>query len=149
MTSDGAKIELSLGGNITSTQITDVTISIEQSSAKTILSFTVTGQSGNTGEGNITIPKSLATYGTAPLIYIDNQLCQNQGYTEDTANYYIWYTTHFSTHEVSIVFLGKVHQEFPVLPMAATVVVVATVGMVVVLSFRNLEKTRWQRSRRQ
>ncbi|HLN88676.1 MAG TPA: hypothetical protein VK253_01275, partial [Candidatus Binatia bacterium] len=77
------------------------------------------------------------------------QQCQNQGYTEDTKNYFVWYTTHFSTHEVSIVFLSKVPQEFPVLPVAAIAVVVATVGLVAVPAFRNVEKARWQRSRRQ
>jgi hypothetical protein len=68
------------------------------------LSFTVTGQSGTTGFGNVTIPKNAVTNGTTPRIYIENQPSQNQGYTQDINNYYVWYTTHFSTHEVSIVF---------------------------------------------
>lgn len=37
-------------------------------------------------------------------VLIDGQEAQSQGYTQDTDNYYIWYTTHFSTHEISIVF---------------------------------------------
>jgi vacuolar-type H+-ATPase subunit I/STV1 len=29
---------------------------------------------------------------------------QNQGYTQDADNYYVWYTTHFSTHQIKIMF---------------------------------------------
>jgi hypothetical protein len=43
-------------------------------------------------------------YGAIPTIYIDSQPVQNQGYTQDTYNYYVWYTTHFSTHQVTIQF---------------------------------------------
>jgi hypothetical protein len=78
------------------------------------VSFTVTGQSGTTGFGNITIPKSAVPYGTTPTINIDGQPASNQGYTQDSNNYYVWYTTHFSTHEVSIVFTAKSSiPEFP------------------------------------
>jgi hypothetical protein len=35
------------------------------------------------------------------------EIQENQGYTQDGNNYYVWYTTHFSTHEVSIVFSAK------------------------------------------
>jgi hypothetical protein len=121
--------------------MSDITISANQSSDKTTLSFTVTGQSGSAGTGNVTIPKNLVTYGTTPTIYIDNQLCKNQGYTEDSANYYVWYTTHFSTHEVSIVFLGGASQEFPSLLIIAPIVTTAG-AMIAVLAFRAHKKNR-------
>ena len=116
--------------------MSDVTISVNQSSAETTLSFTVTGQSGSAGMGNLTIPKSLVTYGTTPTIYIDNQLCQTQGYTQDAANYYVWYTTHFSTHEVSIVFLGGASVEFPA-PLVVAVIVFVVAANLAVLAIRN------------
>ena len=86
--------------------MSNVTIATNQSATTTTVSFTVTGENGTTGFGNITIPISAVPYGTTPTIYIDGQPAQNQGYTQDTNNYYVWYTTHFSTHQISIVFAG-------------------------------------------
>ncbi len=103
-TENGATVDLILGGNVTISQMSNVTITTNQSDKTTTVSFTVTGQSGTTGFGNITIPISAVTYGTSPTIYIDDQLAQNQGYTQDSNNYYVWYTTSFSTHQISIVF---------------------------------------------
>jgi hypothetical protein len=42
-----------------------------------------------------------------PTVYVDNQPCQSQGYTQDASNYYLWYTVHFSTHQVEIVFAAQ------------------------------------------
>jgi len=39
-----------------------------------------------------------------PTIYIDNEIAQDQGFASDFDNYYVWYSTHFSTHDVSIIF---------------------------------------------
>jgi len=66
------------------------------------LSFVVTGESGTEGYSNITIPKDSVNYGSTPTIYIDNKPAQNQGYTQDTTNIYVWYSTHFSSHQVII-----------------------------------------------
>jgi hypothetical protein len=107
MTDTGSKVELTISGNITSAQISSVLISTNQSSTSTTLSFTLTGVVGTVGFGNVTIPKTAITYGTTPTIYIDGQPASNQGYTQDTNNYYVWYTTHFSTHQISIVFAAS------------------------------------------
>ena len=64
--------------------MSNVTIATNQSAKTTTVSFTVTGESGTTGFGNITIPKSAVPYGTTPTIYIDGQPAQNQGYTQDS-----------------------------------------------------------------
>jgi outer membrane protein assembly factor BamB len=101
-TNNSSTIELSINGNITGSQMSNITISTNQSA--TSLFFTVTGESGTTGFCNITIPKSAVPNGSIPTIYIDGQPAQNQGYTQDRSNYYVWYTTHFSTHQISIVF---------------------------------------------
>ncbi len=101
---NGSIVDLSIRGNITSTQMSDVTIATNQSAATTTVSFTVTGESGTIGFSNITIPKSDVPFGTKPTIYIDGQQASNQGFTQDANNYYVWYTTHFSTHQISIVF---------------------------------------------
>ena len=102
-TDNGSTVDLAISGNITSSQMFNVTITTNQF-ATTTLSFTVTGESGATGFSNITIPISAVPYGTTPTIYVDGQPAQEQGYTQDANNYYVWYTTHFSTHEISITF---------------------------------------------
>jgi putative cofactor-binding repeat protein len=104
ITDQGAQVELLIIGNITNIQMSNATITNDQMTAKTTITLTVTGQSGTTGFSNITIPKTSVTYGTTPKIYIDNQLASNQGFTQDSNNYYVWYTTNFSSHQISITF---------------------------------------------
>jgi hypothetical protein len=55
----------------------------------------------------MTIPKTDIPYGTTPLISIDGQQATNQGYTQDANNFYIWYTTQFSTHQVKVQFTAS------------------------------------------
>jgi hypothetical protein len=69
--------------------------------------MTVTGQSSTTGFCNITIPKTAILYGTNPKVLIDDQLASNQGYVQDTDNFYVWYTTQFSMHLIKIQFAGS------------------------------------------
>ena len=103
-TDKGAIIELPISGDISSSQMSNVIIATNQSATSTIISFSLTGPSGTTGFSNITIAKNTVPYGKIPAIYIDNQLASNQGYSQDENNFYVWYTTHFSSHQVSIVF---------------------------------------------
>ena len=104
-TKDGSsKIELAISGNITSSQMFNVVMTTNQSQSTTTLSFTVAGQSGKVGFSNITIPKNIVIQGTTPKIYIDDQPASNQGYKQDSNNYFIWYTTSFSSHQISIIF---------------------------------------------
>jgi PKD repeat protein len=103
-TSSGASINLTISGNITSSQMSSVMIATSQSANTTTISFTVAGQNGTTGFGNITVPKSAVTCGITPTTFIDGQAAQEQGYSENSNNYYVWYMTHFSSHSISIVF---------------------------------------------
>jgi cell division septation protein DedD len=101
---NGATVELAITGNITSSQISNATITTNQTTKTTTVTFTITGQNGTVGLGNMTIPKTAIQYGTTPVIYIDDQQAPNQGYTQDTNNFYVWYTTQFSTHQMAIQF---------------------------------------------
>jgi hypothetical protein len=103
MTDNGTTIDLTITGNITSSQMSNITITTNQPSTTTV-SFTLTGENGTTGYSNITIPKTLTLYGTTPTLFIDNQQATNQSYTQDTENFYIWYTTQFSIHQINIQF---------------------------------------------
>ena len=39
-----------------------------------------------------------------PVVYMEGQQTPDQGYTQDANNFYVWYTTHFSTHQVRMQF---------------------------------------------
>jgi hypothetical protein len=101
-------------GNITASQISDLTVDVDSSARQLKISFDVTGQSGTDGISNMTIPKSLVPTSPSrsrgverpyvPVVYIDGQVAPNQGYTQDDNNFYVWFSTHFSTHAVAIEF---------------------------------------------
>jgi len=73
----------------------------------------VTGESGKIGFGNVTIPKSLVPGGATVTITNQGQPTQDHGFVEDSNNYYVWYTTHFSTHEISIAFTTTTYSPSP------------------------------------
>jgi hypothetical protein len=156
-TNNGSTIHLAINGNITSPQISNVAITTNQSESTTTLSFTLTDQNATAGFSNITIPKTSVTYGTTPKIYIDNQPASNQGFTQDNNNYYVWYTTHFSTHQISIVFaansptssltssLGSQDAVFLGLGLVQIAIILLMsiiVAIVVVVAFKSLNKKR-------
>jgi hypothetical protein len=93
-----------LTGNITAQQMSNMTITPHPESSTTNVAFTVTGPSGEAGYGTIALPKAAIPYGSKPLVYIDGALAENQTCTEDAGFFYISYSTHFSTHDISIVF---------------------------------------------
>lgn len=101
-TDTGRTVYIALNGNITREQITNAFFSTSNSTT-TVLRFAVTGEAGHLGFCNMTIPKSLELKGAA-VIYIDGSIADNQGYAQDAENYYVWFTTHFSMHQVAIVF---------------------------------------------
>jgi len=105
VTTSNGTISLPISGNITSLQISEAEIKTNQDANTTTLSFILTGQRGDTGFSELTIPESVIVYGTTPAVFIDSQLAQDQGYSEDDNNFTVWYTTQFlSTHQITIVF---------------------------------------------
>ncbi len=101
-TGSGRRVNLTISGNITASQISNTTIAVSNDTAA--VSFTITGKSGNAGFCNISIPQSEVPNGAAPIVYIDGQPADNQGYNKDTNSYNVWFTTHFSTHNLAIWF---------------------------------------------
>ena len=102
-TTSGLTVKLTLYGNVTASQFSNVTLTNESAQAAQ-LSFVLSGQAGNTGFGNVTIPKTMVPNAVSIAVLIDGQPAQNQGYSQNANYYYVWFTTHFSTHQVSIVF---------------------------------------------
>lgn len=126
---DGTTVNLAVSGNITAAQVSGARITVGQSSATATLSFTLIGENGTAGFCNITIPKNLLYAGTMPIVYIDDESIQGQGYTQDSNNYYVWFTVHFSTRKVSIIFTVQPSaEEFPWLLLSMPLVVVLLVA---------------------
>jgi hypothetical protein len=103
-TDSGSIVELAIKGNVTNSQISNATITSYQSTKTTTVSFTITGPNASTGFSNMTIPKTAIPYGTTLIIYVDGQQATSQGYVQDVNNFYVWYTTQFSTHQVKVQF---------------------------------------------
>jgi nitrous oxidase accessory protein len=143
VTEDGSKVSLTITGNITSSQIANLTLSTNQTAQTTTLSFTLTGQSGDSGFSNITIAKNNIPYGTTPIVYIDGQQAPNQGYSQDSQNYYVWFTAHFSTHQVQIIFEAETVNapQTPLVWYALAIVAIIVVLAVTILVSRRKHKT--------
>ncbi len=141
---DGSKVSLTITGNITSSQISNLTITTNQTAQTTILSFTVTGETQTTGFTNMTIPKSQIPYGTTPTVMIDGKAAASQGYTEDSQNFYVWFTTSFSTHQIVISFEqtspNPTGTTDPLTPILITIAVIAAIAATVVLVKRKRSK---------
>jgi hypothetical protein len=102
-TDNGTTVDLIISGNITSLQMSNIMISTNQSAMTSTISYILTGESGTTGSSKMTIPKT-AINGKTPVVFIDDQQAANQGFTQDSENFYVWYTTQFSTHQIKIDF---------------------------------------------
>ena len=140
-TDSGAIVYLLLRGSINNTQMFNVTISTNQSAATTTLSFFVSGEGGTTGFSNITIPKIAVPYGTTPTIYIDNRPAQDQGFTQDLNNFYVWYTTHFSTHWVKVQFVTSSTSQTIFAPVLSLVIIVPEIILIyTVIAVRRLRR---------
>jgi hypothetical protein len=99
------------------------------------VSFIITGSSGRVGFGNLTIPKAAVSYGTSPVVYVDGQQASNQGYTQDANNFYVWFITSSSAHQVAIQFAvspaSNASSLGPLLVVGITVVEIVSVFTVI------------------
>jgi uncharacterized repeat protein (TIGR02543 family) len=136
VTTNGEVYGIDLSGTITVQQMSNLTITPYADISTTKVEFNVTGPSGTTGFGNLTIPKNAIPFGTTPLVYIDGVLAEDQGYSEDANNYYVWYTTHFSMHKISIDFTSTPQVDYTLYYILAAIGVVLAILLVLVLSRR-------------
>jgi hypothetical protein len=79
----------------------------------------------------MTIPKNAISYGTSPVVYIDGQMATNQGYTQDTYNFYVWYITSFGTNLVNAVSQVTVKFLLPSTSPVTTIVPLLAIGITV------------------
>lgn len=101
-------IPLTFEGNISAAQISaDIIIAPVQSEMSTVVSFTVSGNEGDVGFTTMTIPKSAIPYGAYPVVNVDGVPASKQGFTSDADNYYVWFSTSFSTHQLTVQFVNS------------------------------------------
>jgi hypothetical protein len=108
LNSDHKATTLHISGNVNANQFSNVTITPHANTATVTVAFNLSGSSGTDGFVNMTVPKSSVAFGQVPSVYVDNQPAQNQSYIEDDANYYVWFSVHFSSHLIRIEFESKV-----------------------------------------
>jgi YVTN family beta-propeller protein len=106
-----------IDGNVTTEQFSNMTITPYQDTKITSVDFTLTGPNGTEGFCNLTLPKIAIPFGTNPVVYIDGIVAENQSFTEGFDNFYIAFTTHFSTHQIEILFTTESN---PYTPMPIT-----------------------------
>lgn len=106
-----------ISGNVNTEQFSNMTITPYQDTKTTIVEFTLTGPNGTEGFCNLTLPKIAIPFGTNPVVYIDGTVAENQTFTEDFDNFYITYTTHFSTHQIEILFTTEPDQTLLPIPI--------------------------------
>jgi outer membrane protein assembly factor BamB len=104
LTDEGQTVNIAISGNVTGSDISNVYLTTDQNTTSAYLYLTVTGVAHTMGFSNMTLPKSLIYDGTEPTIYIDGKKAEKQGFTQDTTNFYVWYMTDFSNHQISINF---------------------------------------------
>jgi len=140
-TESGETVYFAIKGNITNSQISNVTITTNNSTTTTV-SFNLTGEKGTLGFSNMTIPKTAIPFGTTPAIFMDGLLATHQGFTQDANNFYVWYTTEFSTHQIKIQFIGASTSEAITFgPVLAVGIAVPEIFLVyVVIAARRLKR---------
>jgi hypothetical protein len=108
LNSDHTITTLHISGNVNANQFSNTTITPHANTATSTFAFNLSGPSGTDGFLNMTLPKFSVAFGQVPSVYVDNQPVQDQGYTEDGDNYYVWFSVHFSSHLIRIEFEPKI-----------------------------------------
>ena len=140
---DGAKVDLAVSGNMTVSQILNVRIATNQSSALSSVSFTVVGENGTAGFCNMTIPKYAVSNGENPVVFIDGVKALSQGFNQDADNFYVWFITAFSMHHVTTQFtLPSISSSISIGPLLAVgITVPEIVTIYVIIAIRRLRRT--------
>ena len=138
----GGKVDIIVNGNLSLGFISLANLTSSQSSATSNLTFTVTGEAGTNAFINVTIPKNAITYGPKPTVYIGNQKVQNQSYTQDADNYYVWSINHFNSP-----FYGDLTIEFTsgtssstIFPIAIGAIIAVAVAALTLLAYRRMKR---------
>lgn len=139
---NGQKIELIMNGNLIIMWNSQVNVTANLLTSSTNVTFAIRGWYGRDIDfGNITVPKSAIPYGNIPTVYLDNVSAQDQGYTEDDDNYYVWCTTHLDGYffgPLTIVFASP-STTTPLI--IAALVAAFSIAIVAIFAWRRKNKT--------
>jgi hypothetical protein len=98
-------LEIGVCSGVLPTQITGADLKNDPNGTS-VLSFNMTGKTGSMAYPVIKVPKSDLTGERAPTVYVNHDLVLSS-YFEDRAYYYVWFTVHFSTDQISFVFAAQ------------------------------------------
>jgi hypothetical protein len=89
----GENITLAVTGNVSASQITDFFfMNLPDWYNNTNINFNLNKLNGSTAFMNMTVPKNAILGGTQPVISINGGLSRNNGFTQDSENFYVWFT---------------------------------------------------------
>jgi hypothetical protein len=131
---DGKEVTLTINGNVAPDQISDLWYaSNEALYNNTDIAFMLANQNSTMQFMNMTISKSDLLGGTAPIVTIDGVLVEDSGYSQDSTNFYVWFTALFNSGQIE---RSNVQITFLLTPkltaVGPTLSILYTVGLVVV-----------------
>ncbi|MDA4121169.1 MAG: hypothetical protein OK404_02035, partial [Thaumarchaeota archaeon] len=103
--SSGGTIQYQLSGNVSAAQVLKSSFVPDASGNLGTLSLSVTGQSGTSGEMTVSVPKASVSSGLVPVVLVNGVQALPQSFTQDSLNFVITFTVHFSTDAVDINFV--------------------------------------------
>lgn len=91
---DGKNVTLAISGNVSVNQITGFFFqNLPDWYNHTNIDFNLIALNGSTAFVNMTIPKNAILGGTATVVATNGDLPKNNGFTQDTEHFYVWFTT--------------------------------------------------------
>jgi hypothetical protein len=142
---DGKNVTLIIEGNVSATQISNLYFeTFEEQYNNTHITFDIRGLKGSAGFVNMTIPKNAILGGTEPVVATNGGRPENQGFSQDERNFYVWFTTlpewdNNDRSYVTVLFLLVTHHEstksssiiWTFSGIAITLLIVATILLLV------------------
>ena len=91
---DGKNVTLAIQGNVSASQFTDLFFqNLPDWYNNTNINFDLTGLNGSTAFVNMTVPKSEILGGTEPAVATNGNIPINDGFTQNSENFYVRFTT--------------------------------------------------------
>ena len=98
---DGKNVTLTINGNIAPDQISELWYANNAALYNnTDIAFNLANQNSAVQFMNMTVPKSNLLGGTAPIVTIDGVYVKDSGYSQDSTNFYVWFTALSSSGQI-------------------------------------------------
>jgi hypothetical protein len=155
---DGKEVTLTINGNVAADQISELWYASNAALYNnTDIAFNLANRNSTVQFMNMTVPKSDVLGGTTPIVTINGVYVKDSGYSQDNANFYVWFTAlansgQLDKSNVQITFLltPKLTAIGPSLSFLYTVglvvvsVLVAALSLLLVMYKRYFDKQRFQ-----